>query len=131
MFIHSRAEITALEFRIGSKTDFSIYVWSEQKRPAMQNRVQYSIHVSYVHSFLPKVLERRSTYSTAPPLGSLQYSNQRPLLKPRRHPRRRSLQINILNPRFPLARLPHQIPKILSRNLALPLNLNPLFPLLP
>ena len=68
----------------------------------------------------------------ASPQNSLQYSsNQHPLFKPGRHPRRRPLQIHVLNPRFPLTRLPNQIPKILSRDLALSLDFNPLFPLLP
>ena len=97
----------------------------------MQNRV---IHTRLLCTLFPslKVRQRRSEYLFHRlPQVPFDISNQRPLFKPCRHPRSWSFQIYVLNPRFPLTRLTYQVPKILSRDLALPLDLNPLFPLLP
>lgn len=55
--------------------------------------------------------------------------NHDPLLIPPSNPRRRPLQVHVLNPPPPLSRFTHQITKVLSCDLALTLDLMSLLPL--
>ena len=127
MLVHSRNAKNGTRDLARSKK-IRFYVWSEQKSRLLCNRV-FHTHVSYT-PLLPGVSPTPFKTIQPAPQHAFRYSDQRPLLESRRHPRCRPFQIYILNPRFPLTGLSYQVPKILSRDLTLPFHLDPLLPLL-
>ena len=61
----------------------------------MQQSIPY---MRLLHPLLPEVSPTPFESILLVPQHAIRYSDQRPLLKPRRHPRRWALQIYILNP---------------------------------